>query len=299
MQNFRDNMSYWISELSSKSDILRIFLSALDIFVLSVLFYICVKFLMGIMRKRSGRLLLGIFAVLALVMVSYLLNLRATFYVLETVMQFGLIAVVVIFQPEIRTLLENVGYASNRFRVKKILMGENDQMNVIDAICRALRSMSKHNVGALLIFQREKELNAYDELKSVNLNSDVSSELIENIFFKNSPLHDGAVVIRDFRLSKARVLFDEISNNPELALELGSRHKACVGATENGNDCIAVVVSEETGQLSYAIDGSLYQNISPEELRKVLRKELVIISAEKETQKKTKNPNKISNMVHK
>ncbi|MEE0970680.1 MAG: diadenylate cyclase [Clostridia bacterium] len=275
MENFRENMTYWITEISSKSGLLRVLISILDVFVLSVLLYICVKFLLGIMRKRSGRLLVGIFAVLLLITLSYLLNLRATFFVLETVMQFGLIAIVVIFQPEIRTLLENVGYAGNRFRVRKLLMGENEQINVIDSICKAIFRMSRSNVGALIIFQREKELNSYDEHKSVNLNSDISSELIENIFFKNSPLHDGAAVIRDFRLLKARVLFDEISNNPDLAIDLGSRHKACVGATEHGNDCIAVVVSEETGQISYAIDGSLTQNVTSEELRKVLRDGLV------------------------
>ncbi len=297
MDNVRENMSFWISELSSKSGLLRIIINILDIFVLSLLIYICVKFLLGIMRKRSGRLLVGIFAVLLLVTFSYLLNLRATFFVLETVMQFGLIAIVVIFQPEIRTLLENVGYAGNRLRVRKLLVGENEQITIIDSICRAIVRMSKNNVGALIIFQREKELNSYDEQKAVALNSDISSELIENIFFKNSPLHDGATVIRDFRIMKARVLFDEISNNPELALDLGSRHKACVGATEHGNDCIAVVVSEETGQISYAIDGYLFQNVSAEALRKVLRENLVSDDSDDRSEgKKSKNHKEKSNI---
>ncbi|MBQ8207723.1 MAG: DNA integrity scanning protein DisA nucleotide-binding domain protein, partial [Clostridia bacterium] len=132
-------------------------------------------------------------------------------------------------------------------------------------------------------------------MKAVNLNSDITSELIENIFFKNSPLHDGAVVIRDFRLSKARVLFDEISNNPNLALDLGSRHKAGVGATENDNDCIAVIVSEETGHLSYAIDGELKQNVTPEELFKVLRRELIVSDNDEKAQsKKSKSKEKTS-----
>ncbi len=292
MSNFRENLSYWISELSSKSGILRVILNIVDIFVLSLLLYICVKFLLGIMRKRSGRLFVGIFAVLLLVMVSYLLNLRATFFVLETVMQFGLIAIVVIFQPEIRTLLENVGYAGKRFGVKKLLLDENEQVVIIGTVCNALSDMSKHCVGALIIFQREKELNAYDEMKAVNLNSDISYELIENIFFKNSPLHDGAVVIRDFRLLKARVLFDEISNNPNLALDLGSRHKAGVGATENGNDCIAVIVSEETGRISYAIDGDLHHNVSSDELYKLLCNELLVSSEDKFHNKKDKTKEK-------
>ncbi len=299
MENFRDNMTYWITEISSKSGILRVIINILDIFVLSTLLYICVKFLLGIMRKRSGRLLVGIFSVLLLVTLSYLLNLKATFFVLETVMQFGLIAIVVIFQPEIRTLLENVGYAGNRLRSKKLFVEENDKGTIIDSVCRAILRMSKNNVGALLIFQREKELNPYDEMKAVNINGDVSSEMIENIFFKNSPLHDGAAVIRDFRISMARVLFDEISNNPDLALELGSRHKACVGATENGNDCIAVVVSEETGQISYALDGALFQNVTPEELRRVLRDSLITADAETKSQSKKEKIVKNKDTVNK
>ncbi len=275
MLNIRENLSYWISEISSSSAVLRVILNVLDIFVLSVLLYICAKFLIGIMKKRSGRLLVGIFAVLLLTLVSYLLNLKATFYVLETIMQFGLIAIVVIFQPEIRTLLENVGYASKRFGTKRNLMGDGEQIVVIENICRAIQNMSKHCVGALIIFTREKELNAYDEMKSVSLNSDITSELIENIFFKNSPLHDGAIVISDFRISKARVLFDEISNNPLLPLDLGSRHKAGVGATEGDNDCIAVMVSEETGHISYAIDGELRSSVTIDALFGVLRKNLI------------------------
>lgn len=276
MLNIRENLSYWISEISSNSAVLRVILNILDIFVLSVLLYICAKFLIGIMKKRSGRLLVGIFAVLLLTLVSYLLNLKATFYVLETVMQFGLIAIVVIFQPEIRTLLENVGYASKRFSSKKNLIDDDERLIAIENVCRAVQNMSKHCVGALVIFRRQKELNAYDEMKSVNLNSDITSELIENIFFKNSPLHDGAVVISDFRISKARVLFDEISNNPLLPLDLGSRHKAGVGATEGDNDCIAVMVSEETGHISYAIDGELKRAVTVDALYTMLRKNLIV-----------------------
>ena len=286
MLNIRENMSYWISEISSKSDILRLILNTLDIIVLSLLLYICARFLVGIMKKRSGRLLVGIFAVLLLVMLSYLLNLRATFFVLESVMQFGLIAIVVIFQPEIRTLLENVGYAGKHFSAKKTFTKENEQIQVINSVCRAVYGMSKQSVGALIVFEREKEINAYDEMKAVTLNSDVSSELIENIFFKNSPLHDGALIIKDFRASRARVLFDEISNNPRLSIRLGSRHKAGVGATENGSDSIAIMVSEETGQISYAIDGELRQNISVEELQRLLKKELVVRTEEKPSAKR-------------
>ena len=156
---------------------------------------------------------------------------------------------------------------------------------VVEQTVLACEYMSREKIGALIVFTREQRLDEYFKTGTV-IDAQVSEQLLRNIFFKNSPLHDGAVVIRDFRISKARVLFDEISNNPDLALELGSRHKACVGATENENDCIAVVVSEESGQISYAIDGELRQNVSPEELRKVLREELVVSPAEEKTQQK-------------
>ncbi len=290
MLTIRENMSYWISELSSKSGVLRALLSIVDILMLSLLLYVCVKFLMSIMSKRSGRILVGVAAVLLLTMFSYLLNLRATFYVLETVMQFGLIAIVIIFQPEIRTILENVG--GIRIIGGEHLVDEDKQPGIISSVCAAIGSMSKHYVGALIIFQRKKELNSYNEKNAVVLNSDISKELIENIFFKNSPLHDGAVVIKNFRLDRARVLFNEISNNQDLALDLGSRHKAGVGATENGNDCIAVIVSEETGQISYAIDGELKQNVSTTELYNLLTDMLTDPAEEKMRLKKGKSKEK-------
>ncbi len=281
-----------ISEFSSRFGIVKVILSIIDIIVLSVLLYICTRFILGTMKKRSGRLFIGIFAVIVLVLISYLLNLNATFFVLENVMQFGIIALVVIFQPELRSLLENVSYAGKNFKFKNLTIEQDEQMNKIDSICRAVKTMSQERVGALIVFQGEKELNSYDEQKSVKLNCDISKEIIENIFFKNSPLHDGAVVIRDFKISRARVLFDEISRSTELATHLGSRHKAAVGATENGNDCFSVIVSEESGQISFAIDGNLKQNISNDMLRSLLITNL--ISSKRQAEKTQKNKNKNS-----
>ena len=151
-------MSSWISNLTSKIGILGVLLNIVDIVLLSFLLYICAKFLASFMRKRSGRLLVVIFAFILLVIISYLLNLRATFFVLETVMQFGVIALVVIFQPEIRKLLENVGYVGKNFRVKSLFISKNEKIIIIDSICRALKSMSSNRVGALIVFQKDKEI---------------------------------------------------------------------------------------------------------------------------------------------
>lgn len=277
--NTRNNIANWISELTSKFDLLRIFLALVDIFVLSVILYICARFFVGIMKKRSGRLLAGIFAFILIVSFSYILNLHATFFLLENVLQFGVVAIVVIFQPELRSLLENVGYAGKNFKLRNLFFEPNEQVRAIEAVVSAVIDMSKQSVGALIVFQGEKELNAYDERKAVSLNCDITKEIIENIFFKNTPLHDGAVIIRDFRITQARVLFDEISNNPDLALNLGSRHKAGVGATEQDSKCLAIIVSEETGQISFACDGILTQNISPEKLSGLLNKKLVVKQA--------------------
>ncbi len=263
----------FVKNLGSRFDLFQVLLSIVDILVLSLLLYICVIFCLGIMKKRSGKLLLGIFAFLLVVVAAYLFNLSATFFILEKVMQFGVVALVVIFQPELRSLLENLGNAGQKFRLKNVLVTKNEQEEAVFEICNAVDSMSKKKVGALIVFG--DQLNPYDEMKAVNINADISDELIQNIFFKNSPLHDGAVFISDFRISLARVLFDEISNNPDLALDLGSRHKAAVGATEHESGCIAVVVSEETGKISFAHEGELDEGLTAESLRRILVKRLV------------------------
>ncbi|MBO5280657.1 MAG: diadenylate cyclase [Clostridia bacterium] len=263
----------FMKDLGARFDLFQVLLSIVDILVLSLLLYICVIFCLGIMKKRSGKLLLGIFAFLLVVVAAYLFNLSATFFILEKVMQFGMIALVVIFQPELRSLLENLGNAGQKFRIKNVFVTKNEQETAITEICDAVDSMSKKKIGALIVFG--DQLNPYDEMKAVNINADISNELVQNIFFKNSPLHDGAILVSNFRISMARVLFDEISNNPDLALDLGSRHKAAVGATEHESGCVAVVVSEETGKISFAHEGELDEGLTAEELRKILVKRLV------------------------
>lgn len=283
----------FIKDLGARFDLFQVLLSIVDILVLSLLLYICVIFCLGIMKKRSGKLLLGIFAFLLVVVAAYLFNLSATFFILEKVMQFGMIALVVIFQPELRSLLENLGNAGQKFRIKNVFVTKNEQEAAISEICDAVDSMSKKKIGALIVFG--DQLNPYDEMKAVNINADISNELVQNIFFKNSPLHDGAILVSNFRISMARVLFDEISNNPDLALDLGSRHKAAVGATEHESGCVAVVVSEETGKISFAYEGELDEGLTAEGLRRILVKRLVKESegqgeksASKKKTKKTK-----------
>ena len=271
--NAENKLFEFIKDLGSRFDVFQILLSIVDILVLSLLLYICVIFCLGIMKKRSGKLLIGIFAFLLIVVAAYLFNLSATFFILEKVMQFGVIALVVIFQPELRSLLENLGNAGQKFRLGNVLVAKNEREEAISEVCDAVDAMAKKKIGALIVFG--DQLNPYDEMKAVNINADISNELIQNIFFKNSPLHDGAILISNFRISLARVLFDEISNNPDLALDLGSRHKAAVGATEHESGCIAVVVSEETGKISVAHEGELDEGLTVDGLRRILVKRLV------------------------
>lgn len=263
----------FIKDMGARFDLFQVLLSIVDILVLSLLLYICVIFCLGIMKKRSGKLLLGIFAFLLVVVAAYLFNLSATFFILEKVMQFGVVALVVIFQPELRSLLENLGNAGQKFRLGSVFVAKNEQEVAVSEICDAVDAMAKKKIGALIVFG--DQLNPYDEMKAVNINADISNELVQNIFFKNSPLHDGAILVSNFRISLARVLFDEISNNPDLALDLGSRHKAAVGATEHESGCVAVVVSEETGKISFAHEGELDEGLTAEGLRKILVKRLV------------------------
>ena len=271
--NAENNFFEFIKSLGSRFDLFQVLLSIVDILVLSLLLYLCVIFCLGIMKKRSGKLLIGIFAFLLIVVAAYLFNLNATFFILEKVMQFGVVALVVIFQPELRSLLENLGNAGQKFRLGSAFVAKNEQEEAISEVCDAVDAMAKKKIGALIVFG--DQLNPYDEMKAVTINADISNELVQNIFFKNSPLHDGAILISNYRISLARVLFDEISNTPDLALDLGSRHKAAVGATEHESGCIAVVVSEETGKISVAHEGELDEGLTVEGLRRILVKRLV------------------------
>ncbi len=189
-------------------------------------------------------------------------------YLLRKVLELGLIALLIIFQPELRRLLERLG---STFSNGKALNGTaiND---VITQTVNACMSMSETHTGALIIFERSVSLTHIISNGTI-INSDVSAELLKNIFFKNAPLHDGAVIIRNMKIAAAGCVLP-LTDRTNLNKELGTRHKAGIGMSEK-SDAVVVIVSEETGAVSVAIDGMLKRHLTEESLSSILHTELV------------------------
>ena len=224
-------------------------------------------------ETRAIQLVKGIAILFVLMQISAWMNFRTINYLLKNIMQVGLFSVVVIFQPELRSLLERVG----RSKVGKLIdfsgqsREENSIENMTDEIVRATVNMSSTKTGALIVLERETKLG--DILKSGTvINAEVTSALLENIFVPNTPLHDGAVVIRGDRISYAGCLLP-LTSNINLSRELGTRHRAAIGMSES-SDAMVIVVSEETGKISVAVNGNLTRNLNAQTLKNAIMRAL-------------------------
>lgn len=242
----------------------------IDILIVTFLVYKSLKF---IRDTRTVQLLKGIVVLVVIMQASYFLNLHTVYYLLSNAMQLGFIAILIVFQPELRRALEQLGRTS---------MGkwfnfddQNDNMQtetMIAEVVKSCSSMSKSRIGALIVLERDVKLG--DIIGTgIELHADVTSELLINIFIPKTPLHDGALIIRQSRIEAASC-FLPLSQNPNLSKELGTRHRAGVGVSEE-SDAVVVIVSEETGKISLALGGELYVNLSPEALRGRLSKLLI------------------------
>jgi diadenylate cyclase len=193
-------------------------------------------------------------------------------WVFEQVMSYGLISAFIIFQPELRRMLEQLGKGS----VTKILMGHEEEKgdveSMITAVVAACGSMSQTKTGALIVCERQEKLGEIVKT-GTQVDAAPSPELIKNVFFHNSPLHDGAMIVRNGRVLAAGCVLP-LSGSQNLSRDLGTRHRAAVGMSES-SDAVLVVVSEETGGISVAIGGMLKRHLTPELLRKVLVSELM------------------------
>ncbi len=226
----------------------------LDILVVSVLIYYIYKF---IRERRAGKLAMGI-GVLAIVMVlSNVFELPVLGYLMKNIFQVGLIAAVIIFQPELRSLLENVGGDSIK-GLRSIGEDKESQeiLRFINEVCEAVGEMSMSKTGALIVIERSTKLGDIISTGTL-INADTSSMLLRNIFFNKAPLHDGAVVIRDMRVHAAGCLLPLATKN-NITKELGTRHRAAIGASE-ASDALVLVVSEETGTISLAHKGHMHR----------------------------------------
>ncbi len=242
----------------------------IDIFLVTVIIFYLIKWLQ---ETRAMQLVKGIVLLFVIMVVSDWANLTVINYILSAIVQVGVFAIVVIFQPELRSILEKMG----RSKFGRILdfattngdgtiAGENA---VFDEIVNAVDDMAKAKTGALIVMERDTKLGDHTK-RGIKLDADISRELLENIFFKNSPLHDGAVIIRNGRIHSAGCFLPLTSNN-NLSSELGTRHRAALGISEV-SDALIIVVSEETGKISIAMGGALTRNVSREPLRHALER---------------------------
>ena len=243
-------------------------MDVVDILIVAYIIYRLMKLLKD---TSAARLAKGIIWLLLIFIVANLMRLTTISYILRYSLNIGLTAAIVIFQPELRRLLEQLGKGS----ISGLLVSATDPdaaEAAIDATVKACADMSKTRTGVLIVFERKERLGEIIATGTM-VDAEPSAELLKNIFFKNSPLHDGALIMRDGRICAAGCVLP-LSGNQNLSRDLGTRHRAAVGMSES-SDSVLVVVSEETGAISVAIGGMLKRHLSPEILRKVLESELI------------------------
>lgn len=236
--------------------------SVLDIIVVSYIFY---KGYMLIKETRAEQLLKGLLLVVLLIPISGALHLTMLNWILNKTITIGVIATVIIFQPEIRRALEHLGRSA--FIDKHILADEETMEKVIIEITNAVERLSQTKTGALIVIE---QLTGLGEIinTGTKLDAVVSSAILQNIFVVNTPLHDGATVIRNDRIVSSGC-FLPLTNNNALNKELGTRHRAAIGISET-SDALIIVVSEETGNISLAVNGRLTRNYDKDRLRSIL-----------------------------
>ena len=230
----------------------------IDVLLLSVMLYYVYKF---IRDRRAGKLLIGLGVVVSILVLSYVLRLKAITFIFENFFQVGLTALIILFQPELRAALEKMGNTPLSITGIKRLGGDaGEQANVVevlDSVCDAVFEMARSKTGALIVFEGSTKLGEFTKT-GVVLNAHISRRLLGNIFFNKAPLHDGAVIIRDFRVYAASCMLP-LSATDEITSSLGTRHRAGIGISEV-SDAVVVIVSEETGIVSLAVNGTLKRN---------------------------------------
>ena len=260
MSNFSDVFGYVRNTVISVR--LR---DIIDIIIISVIIFYAVKF---IRDRRAAKLLIGIFFLVVIYFISDILKMYVLSFVLTHIFQVGLIALIVLFQTELRSILEKVGGTSissiNRIVDHKNIQKVKDSINIISL---AAGKFSEIKRGALIVIERTTKLG--DIIKSgTTLNSELSVELLENIFYDKAPLHDGAVIISNNKIEAAKCLLP-LSGSADIPANVGTRHRAGVGISEN-SDAVVVIVSEENGKISVAFDGKLQRNFNRFSLEKKL-----------------------------
>ena len=247
----------------------------LDIAIMTVVLY---RVLLVVRTTKAANLFKGLLIFFGALILSSFLGLHGINYLLSRMVDWGVLALIILFQPEIRRILEQMG--SRRFMaylMPSVSVGAMER--VISQTALACSEMSQSRTGALIVFEREMRLDELVHSGTV-LDAAVSNELLKNIFFVKAPLHDGAVIIRNGRILGAGCVLP-LSRNTNLSRDLGTRHRAGIGMSEN-SDALVVIVSEETGSISVANGGMLRRHLKPETLENLMRSELLVQEEEGE-----------------
>jgi diadenylate cyclase len=241
--------------------------SAVDVLLV---WYVIYKLIMVIRGTKAVQLLKGIFVILIVRVISEFFGLKTLSWIMEQAITWGFLAIIIIFQPELRRALEQLG--RGKFFSRSSTQEDEDQEKTVDAIIKATDYMAKRRIGALISIEKETGMSDYIET-GIPLNSRISSELLINIFIPNTPLHDGAVIIQKSSVAAA-ACYLPLSESPFISKELGTRHRAALGISEV-TDSITVVVSEETGGISLTKNGELHRDLSADAFKELLSNDLL------------------------
>lgn len=287
IKSFFNEMSHFFEmHVVHRIEHYRIFIDTLDILCLAIVFFLIVKF---IMQRRAGRLALGLMFIILISIITAFLDMKAMILIFHNITQVGLIALVVMFQPELRAVLEKLGKISIA-NIKHIATDNKNTeyiTNSISIITETACDLAMEKTGALIVIERDTKLGDHIKTGTI-INAQLSSQLLKNIFYNKAPLHDGAVILRNFRINSAGC-FLPLSMQEEIDESLGTRHRAAIGITEV-SDAVVVVVSEETGTISIVTEGQIKQKYTYKSLKKELEKILLPKEAPKTTKRnKAKN----------
>ena len=249
-----------------------------DIIDIAIVAYIFYKIFMFIKDTRAEQVFKGIILLLLATSLSEAFKLHTLNWILLRTLDLGFIAALIIFQPELRAGLEHIGRTNFNIFLKSNNVSDDNLNTTIEEIVEALYSLSRQKIGALIIMERQTKIGEIINT-GTSVDGEVSRQLLINIFIPNTPLHDGAVVIRESKI-KAAACFLPLTESKDLSKDLGTRHRAAVGVSEV-SDCISLIVSEETGDVSIAKSGKLYRNVSRERMTNILKNNLRVITDEK------------------
>lgn len=256
-----------IQDVFASMEWTEIIVNALDILIMSFLLFAVYKF---ISKRRAGQLATGVVVIILLLVISSAAGMKGINFILSNFYQVGILAIIIVFQPELRAALEKVGGNPIMAGIKNMTMESRDVAavkNATDSLVNALCDLSKTKTGAIVVLENTTKLGEYIQTGKI-VDANMSSELLKNIFYNKAPLHDGAVIVRGLRIYAASCFLPLASHDNSLG-HLGSRHRAAVGISEN-SDAVVIVVSEETGTISVAYQGELTRQYSRDRLYEVI-----------------------------